>query len=62
MFRRKLTSDNLAALAARAVGARIMIADTNFNIVFMNEAVKSMLQEAESDFRKELPEFSVATL
>ncbi len=62
MFRRKSNSDGLATLAAQAISAKIMVADENFNIVFMNEAVTSMLREAEADLRKELPDFNVATL
>jgi methyl-accepting chemotaxis protein len=44
------------------VSANIMIADTGLNIRYMNNAVRSLLQEAESDLRKELPAFSVASL
>ncbi len=40
----------------------VMIADNDFNIVYMNRTVKEMLSAAESDIRKELPSFSVATL
>ena len=62
MFRRKSNTDGLATLAAQAMSAKIMVADESFNIVFMNEAVTSMLREAEADLRKELPNFNVATL
>ena len=62
MFRRKSNSDGIATLAAQAISARVMVADENFNIVFMNEAVTSMLKEAEADLRKELPNFNVAKL
>lgn len=62
MFRRKPNSDGLAELAARAISTKIMVADENLNIVFMNEAVTSMLREAEADLRKHLPSFNVATL
>jgi methyl-accepting chemotaxis protein len=62
MFRRRSNSDGLATLAAQAVSVKIMVADENFNIVFMNEAVTSMLRDAEADLREELPNFNVATL
>ncbi|MCW5703690.1 MAG: PAS domain-containing methyl-accepting chemotaxis protein [Bradyrhizobium sp.] len=62
MFRRKAKSDDIALLAANAISARVMVADENFNIVYMNEAVTAMLREAEADLRKELPNFNVATL
>ena len=62
MFRRKAKSHDIALLAANAITAKVMVADENFNIVYMNEAVKTMLAEAEADLKKELPNFSVATL
>ena len=39
-----------------------MIADTDLNIIYMNESVKEMLSLAESDIRKELYNFNSATL
>ncbi len=42
--------------------SNIMIADANFNIIYLNAAVKAFLSEAEADIRKELPNFSVANL
>ena len=62
MFQRKSNSDALILLAAKAISANVMVADENFNIVYMNEAVTSMLLEAEADLKKELPNFNVATL
>jgi methyl-accepting chemotaxis protein len=62
MFQRKSNSDALILLAAKAISANVMVADENFNIVYMNEAVTSMLREAEADLKKELPNFNVATL
>ncbi len=51
---------NLAAL--EAVEANIMIADPNLNITYMNAAAKDLMQGAEADLRKELPDFSAASL
>jgi methyl-accepting chemotaxis protein len=62
MFRRKSKPDALALLAARAISARVMVADENLNIVYMNESVMEMLREAEAELRKELPNFRVDTL
>jgi len=62
MFQRKSNSDALTLLAAKAISANVMVADENFNIVYMNDAVTSMLREAEADIKKELPKFNVATL
>ena len=52
----------LALIATRAISANVMIADTDLNIVYMNEAVKTLLREAEADLKKDLPKFSVDTL
>lgn len=62
MFSRNLGADRLALLAAKTIGAGIMVADQNLNIVYMNDAVVELLREAESDLKKELPQFSVDTL
>lgn len=42
--------------------AKVMIADSDLNIVYMNESVRSLLQEAESDLQKDLPSFRVKDL
>ncbi|RWX81051.1 PAS domain-containing protein [Neorhizobium lilium] len=44
------------------ITANIMIADVNLNIRYMNDAVKDLLKEAESDLKKELPRFDFAKL
>src|SRR5512141_1921930 len=62
MFRRKSDSDSLALIATKAISANVMIADTDLNIVYLNEAVKKLLREAEADLKKDLPKFSVDTL
>ena len=40
----------------------VMIADENMNIIYMNQELNKMLQEAESDIRKDLPQFNVSQL
>ena len=40
----------------------LMIADTDLNIIYMNEAIKEMLTLAESDIKKELTAFEVSGL
>jgi methyl-accepting chemotaxis protein len=62
MFGRKPNSDSLALVAAKAISANVMIADDNFNIVYMNDAVKALLRQAESDLKRDLPKFNVDTL
>ncbi|MGL4251830.1 MAG: methyl-accepting chemotaxis protein [Aeromonas sp.] len=69
----EITAANAAARVAAAESMRVkraldgastnvMIADTDLNIVYMNEAVREMLSLAESDIRKELHHFSSANL
>ncbi|WP_316228923.1 PAS domain-containing methyl-accepting chemotaxis protein [Bradyrhizobium sp. SZCCHNR1070] len=62
MFGRKNQSEVLASLAASAISAKVMVADDKLNIVYMNEAVKTLLREAEADLQKQLPNFSVDRL
>jgi methyl-accepting chemotaxis protein len=45
-----------------AVATNVMIADAEFNIVYVNRAIQAMLQEAESDIRKDLPGFRAAQI
>jgi methyl-accepting chemotaxis protein len=62
MFGRNKTSEGMASLATKAISANVMVADENLHIVYMNEAVKALLREAEPDLKKDLPRFSVDTL
>ncbi|WP_044561398.1 PAS domain-containing methyl-accepting chemotaxis protein [Azospirillum sp. B4] len=48
--------------AIDALRARVMVADENLNIVYVNPAVVSLLREVESDLRKELPRLDVNRL
>jgi methyl-accepting chemotaxis protein len=61
MFHRK-SNNALALLAAKAISVNVMVADENFNIVYMNDSVMALLREAEADLRKDLPQFNVSTL
>jgi len=40
----------------------VMIADGDGQIIYMNESVTAMMQSAESDLRKDLPDFRVSTI
>ena len=62
MFGRNKTNEGLASLATKAISANVMVADENLHIVYMNEAVKALLREAEPDLKKDLPKFNVDTL
>ncbi|MDZ4202006.1 MAG: methyl-accepting chemotaxis protein [Gallionella sp.] len=44
------------------VSTSVMISDTERNIIYMNKAVVDLMQTAESDIRKELPNFRAANL
>jgi methyl-accepting chemotaxis protein len=48
--------------AVNNVTANVMVADTDLNIVYMNSTVVDMLTRAESDIRKDLPQFDVKKL
>jgi methyl-accepting chemotaxis protein len=54
---RRLADMNSSAL--NACRTNVMLADENYAIVFMNKAQIELLQEAERDLRKDLPEFEV---
>ena len=49
-------------LALDACTANTMIADNDQNVIYTNEAVAGMLRVAESDVRKDLPNFSANTV
>jgi len=59
MFGRKTNSEALVALATNAITANVMVADHKLNIVYMNEAMRTLLRQAEADLQKELPNFRV---
>ncbi|MDO9236477.1 MAG: hypothetical protein Q7U28_10675, partial [Aquabacterium sp.] len=40
----------------------VMVADDNYNIVYVNAALNTMLRTAESDLRKDLPRFDASTV
>lgn len=44
------------------VGANVMVADGDLNIVYLNRTLEAMLRNAESDIRKDLPRFDVSRL
>ncbi|MDX2218650.1 MAG: methyl-accepting chemotaxis protein [Burkholderiales bacterium] len=56
--RQQLAAENLRIRnALDKCTTNVMIADSNGEIVYMNESVQSMLAAAESDLRKQLPNF-----
>lgn len=49
-------------IALDNVNTNVMIADSDRKIIYMNKSITAMLQNAESDVRKALPNFTVANL
>jgi methyl-accepting chemotaxis protein/CHASE3 domain sensor protein len=70
-IKKKLDEDNQSLKATETLRikmaldvcqANVMMADADLNIVYLNESVKDMMQTAESDIKKDLPNFSVNSL
>ena len=53
---------SLRTRALDAVETNIMVADADYNIVYVNDSLLRMLQIAESDIRKDLPNFDAANV
>lgn len=60
----KLESMNASRLklALDTCTANVMMADAQYNIIYMNTALAEFLNEAESDIKKDLPRFDVKNL
>jgi len=59
----RIAKENLRIrIALDNVATNVMIADAERNIIYMNKSIVAMLNVAESDVRKQLPNFNVANL
>ena len=64
----KAGTDESGVSAARirtaldACKTNVMVADENYNIVYMNKTMTGMLQEAEAELRKDIPAFDAGAL
>jgi methyl-accepting chemotaxis protein len=60
----KREADNNAAFrgALDNLRSNVMVADTDLNIIYMNHTVRQMMSAAQSEIRKDLPNFDVARL
>jgi len=59
----KISQENIRIRKALDVcNTNVMMADTNLDIVYMNDAVKQMMLVAESDLKAELPSFDARNL
>lgn len=52
----------LMRVAVEGLTTNVMLADEKMNIVYLNPAVRTFLESAERDIKRELPNFSVANL
>ncbi len=57
-----LHENRLVRKALDCASTNVMIADTNLDIIYMNEAVTGMLNQAETDIKKELYNFNANQL
>jgi methyl-accepting chemotaxis protein len=62
MFQRFQQGSRRRLMALDAVRANVMVSDANLNIVYMNPAVRELLEKVEDDLRKELPRFDMAKM
>ena len=46
--------------ALRLISANIMIADKDYNIIYVNDAIVKFLRALEGDIRKDFPAFEVS--
>ena len=60
----KIEADNNARMknTLDVCAANVMLADTDMNIIYMNDTVKSMFNEAEADLKEALPNFDAKEL
>lgn len=56
------STKNSQLASLEVITAKIMIADANLNIRYMNTAVKDLLRDAATDLKKELPRFEFEKL
>ncbi len=60
---KKIADDSLRVKSALdKASTAVMVADNDLNIIYMNESVNDTLRKAESDIRKDLPNFNVSKL
>lgn len=59
---RRPASDPRLRAALDATRTNVMVADHDFNIIYLNAALRAMLERAQDDIRKDLPDFDVGRL
>jgi methyl-accepting chemotaxis protein len=62
MFAIHSKAKKLQMMSVETLHGNVMLADADLNIVYVNNAVRELLGEAEADLQKNLPRFSLSTL
>ncbi|MFN4290877.1 MAG: methyl-accepting chemotaxis protein [Permianibacter sp.] len=60
--REQIKRGTILQTALDSVTANVMIANTDFDVSYMNKAVQEMFRQAEADIRKDLPQFDANTI
>jgi len=58
----QLDSANRLQIAMDQIGSNVMIADSNLNIIYMNDAMNQFFVERETNLQTELPELKASTI
>ena len=61
-FERQAEETSRVTSALKVANTNLMMADNDFNIIYLNDTVQTMFKSAETDLRKELPNFSADNL
>jgi len=58
---RRIAAENMRIRSALdTCNTNVMVADDDYNIVYMNQTMTAMLRDAEADLKKDLPQFDAA--
>ena len=60
--REQANSSSRIKTAVDSVTTNVMLADQDYNIIYMNPAVENLMQEVEEDIQKIIPHFDASTL
>ncbi len=60
--RRRADETARVQTALDCVSTNVMMADADFNVIYMNESVRAMFADAEEDLREQLPQFDAQSI
>ena len=60
--RKRADASSRIRQALDVAATNMMVADADYNIVYLNDSLQEMLRHAESDIRKDLPRFEASTV